>query len=136
VRGIGAAYDYLCENEEAVAVLSGGKGADEDISEARCMYDQLTGKGIDKGRLILEDQSTSTRENIRLSVDLLKERGLGDEVVLISGEYHVARLMYYASQLSVRTGAYPSSTPIILRVPDTVRESSIFWYEWTVGRCL
>ena len=46
-----AAKDYLEENPQAIAVLSGGQGADEDISEAECMYEYLSAHGITPERL-------------------------------------------------------------------------------------
>ena len=53
---------YLEENPGTKAVLSGGKGDGENISEAEAMYRYLTGHGIDGDRLIREEESTSTKE--------------------------------------------------------------------------
>jgi len=47
---------YLEENPGTKAVLSGGKGDGENISEAEAMYRYLTGHGIDGDRLIREDE--------------------------------------------------------------------------------
>jgi len=38
IERLEAAYEYLTEHEEAMCVLSGGKGPGESISEAECMY--------------------------------------------------------------------------------------------------
>ena len=43
---------YLEENPGTKAVLSGGKGDGENISEAEAMYCYLTGHGINGDRLI------------------------------------------------------------------------------------
>jgi len=59
-------YQYLNENPKLQCILSGGQGANEEISEAKCMYQYLVSKGIDPHRLYQEDKSTSTRENIFL----------------------------------------------------------------------
>ena len=48
---IGAAYDYLIANPDAKAILCGGQGPGEDITEADCMYGELTRMGIDSSRL-------------------------------------------------------------------------------------
>ena len=58
---------YLEENPGTKAVLSGGKGDGENISEAEAMYRYLTGHGIDGDRLIREEESTSTKENLEFS---------------------------------------------------------------------
>ena len=70
---IDAAEDYLRANPDTRAVLSGGQGADELISEAQCMYNVLTARGIDGARLLLEDRSRDTNENIRNSLALMEE---------------------------------------------------------------
>ena len=58
---------YLEENPGTKAVLSGGKGDGENISEAEAMYRYLIGHGIEGNRLILEEESTSTKENLEFS---------------------------------------------------------------------
>ena len=62
-----AAQDYLARYPEAVAVLSGAQGDGESITEARCMYDWLTARGVDPARLRLETKATTTEENLRCS---------------------------------------------------------------------
>ena len=57
-----AAAKYMKKNESAVAILSGGQGADENISEAECMYDLMQSFGVDKNRLFIENESTSTKQ--------------------------------------------------------------------------
>ena len=59
-----AALDYLGANPDALAVVSGGQGEGEDITEAQAMADYLTAHGIDSARIMQEDQSRTTRENL------------------------------------------------------------------------
>lgn len=99
-----SAYEYLKENENAVAILSGGQGADEDISEAQCMYNLLTQKGIAKNRLILEKKSTSTDENIRFSKELINE----SSVAVATSEYHQLRAKMICARYGIN--AYPISS--------------------------
>lgn len=86
-----AAADYLNENPDAVAVLSGGQGSDEDITEAQCMENVLIEMGIDKSRLYQENQSTNTLENIAYSNKVIKENGLSTDVVIVTNEFHEYR---------------------------------------------
>lgn len=58
----------ILKNDNTILVLSGGQGNGEDVSEAQAMYDYLVQKGVDKSRLLLEDKSTSTVENIEYSM--------------------------------------------------------------------
>ncbi len=94
---IDAAEEYLRNNPDTVAVLSGGKGHDEPISEAECMYNVLTSRGIDASRLILEDRSTNTNENIRYSLELMEK---GARFGVVTNNFHVFRAVRIAETLS------------------------------------
>ena len=61
------AKEYMQANPETIAVLSGGQGKMEEISEAECMRRYLEKAGISRERLILEQRSTTTRQNLRYS---------------------------------------------------------------------
>ena len=71
-----AAIEYLQEHPGLHCVLSGGKGENEKISEAECMFRYMTARGIAPERLIRENRSVSTRENLRFSLQKLREAGL------------------------------------------------------------
>ena len=90
------AYTYLTENPETLCVLSGGQGSNEPVSEAQGMYDALVKKGIDPKRLILEDQSTNTRENLIFSAELIPESAT---VGIITNGFHVCRSLHLADAL-------------------------------------
>ena len=49
------ALDYLEDHPDLTIVVAGGQGDDEHVSEAQCMYDYLTGHGVDGGQILLED---------------------------------------------------------------------------------
>ena len=86
-----AADAYLSTHPEASCVLSGGQGADEEISEASCMYAYLREKGIEENRLILEDRSVNTDQNLGYSI--AKMTGSKEKVVIISNRFHVYRAL-------------------------------------------
>ena len=97
------AYDYLHENPRTKAVLSGGQGEGEDISEAACMYRYLTEHGIAPERILIEDQSTSTKENLAFSKAVIEaDGGNADRVVIVSSGYHLYRAGQMAAQLGIR----------------------------------
>ncbi len=82
------ALQYLEENPETKAVLSGGQGEGEDISEAQAMCNYLVEHGIDRERLILEGRSTSTTENLKFSLEII---GLDHSVGVVTNSFHVFR---------------------------------------------
>ena len=90
---IDAAERYLKAHPDIPAVLSGGQGPGEDISEADCMADWLIAYGVDESRIYREDRSTSTQENFAYSEEIMAELGLdaGDMFAFVTNDYHIFR---------------------------------------------
>ncbi len=109
---IHGAYDYLAAHPDVTAVLSGGQGADEPIPEAQAMYDELVKLGIDENRLWMEDQATSTWENLNFSLDLIEAKtGVRPETLgIISSEYHLFRSSLFARKCGVDFVGIPAKT--------------------------
>ena len=96
-----AALDYLEENPDIPVVLTGGLGYGEEITEARCMYDWLTARGVDPARLILEEQAGNTAENFAFSKELLEEQGIDPAenlVAVVTNDFHIARSRLIAAR--------------------------------------
>lgn len=91
------AAEYHKQNPEAMIIVSGGQGPQEDISEALAMKRYLVAKGIDEEKIIMEDKSTSTITNFEYSHKIMNERGLpSDSVVFVTNGYHIYRAASYA----------------------------------------
>lgn len=122
-RRIQAAYEALQQYPEMIAVVSGGKGAQEDISEAACIAQELIARGISADRILLEDQSTSTSENLRFSGEILRQLGIDTPVLLATDGYHQLRAAYLAELEGVRVcGAVSAATSWYLVPTYWVRE--------------
>lgn len=106
---IEAAFEYLEKNPGASAVLSGGRGDDEPESEAECMYKELVKMGIEENRLIKEDKSTSTRENVAFSKKLLKNGG-EDGVAIVTDVFHEYRASLICADCGIRAYAVGAHT--------------------------
>lgn len=133
---IDRAYTYLSENPDAICIATGGKGSDENISEAQCIYDHLTAMGIDGSRIWLEDQATSTIENFRYSVALIGEKTgtVPQQVTVLSNEFHLFRASIMAKDCGLEADfvAAPTSKSLI-RISYTVREVFALWKYLTIG---
>lgn len=130
------AMDYLFEYPDSVAIVSGGQGKGEDITEAQCMYDYLIEHGYDESRIIMEDKATSTLENLRFSFDIIRERG--DEpdgnVAIVSSSYHLYRAKQMAKNLGVEAAGvagYPGY-PLVM-VNFFIREAFGVTHLWVFG---
>lgn len=113
---INAAAGYLSEHPEAVAVASGGQGNGEDISEAEAIKRGLMRRGIAEERILTEDRSTSTVENLKFSAEVIaayeekmsggqnkngnavSETGAAfpEKVVVVTNDFHVYRAVRLA----------------------------------------
>ena len=108
-RRLDAAYDYLCDNKDVTVIVSGGQGSDETISEAQCMSEYLISKGIDSERIIIEDKSSSTYENLKFSREIIKENALCEKITIVTDGYHQLRAEIIAADLGM--DAYNISAP-------------------------
>ena len=110
-RRLDAAKELLESDGELVCVVSGGKGTGEDISEAQCMKEYLVSCGIDEKRIIEEDRSTTTYENLKFTRDILDERGLGRDIIIATDAFHEYRASLLAKKLGYSsTSACPAFT--------------------------
>lgn len=129
---IEAAAKYMENNPDVIAIVTGGKADDGNISEAQCMYNGLTELGIDPDRIILEDKATSTMENFQFSLELL-EKELGRvprNIGVLSSEFHLLRARLIAKSYGLDVASIPAHTS------DTegffkyfVREIFVIWYD-------
>lgn len=90
-RRLDSAYKYLSENPEVKVIVSGGKGSDENISEAECMADYLIKKGISPERIFKEDKSASTAENLKFSKNIIDKYNLSKNITIVTDGYHQTR---------------------------------------------
>ena len=130
VARLEAALDYLEENSDSACILSGGQGADEDISEAECMYRYLVEKGISPDRLYKEDKSTSTRENLAFSKEIIEREGLNPDVAIATNEFHEYRAQRIAGTLGIKSGAVSGITEVWVVPTYYMRELYGILYEW------
>jgi uncharacterized SAM-binding protein YcdF (DUF218 family) len=82
-------------------VLSGGKGTDEVVAEAVAMGDYAERQGVPRDRMVIEDRSTTTEENLVNSREMLAERGLTGKVVVVTSNYHAMRAASLTEQLGI-----------------------------------
>ncbi|MCR4780221.1 MAG: YdcF family protein, partial [Ruminiclostridium sp.] len=113
------AEEYLKSHPNAVCVVAGGKGSNEEISEAECMFRYLTRHGIDESRIFKEDRSVDTTENLRFSNEIIESEGLPKNVVVVSECYHIYRGVRQAKLNGLSAaGIYPDPDPVIITMPS------------------
>ena len=128
--------EYMQENPEAVAIVSGSQAEDEIVSEASVMKRWLEDQGIAPERILLEDQANSTYENLVFSLKMIEATG-GDpqgDVVIVSSDYHLCRIRLLAEALGCRPQCIAGQTSyLILMLNYAVREAFALWEIWVFG---
>ncbi len=122
------AYDYLKENENMICIVSGGQGANEPTTEAEAMKLYLENRGIDPERIYLEDQSSTTMENLENSKEIIdeirKEEGKEEySAGIVTNNFHTfrsTRLAHHAGLQNV-SGISAGASPFYF-LNNVVRE--------------
>ncbi len=134
LRGrINAAYDYLTAHPDALCVASGGQNGSEPISEAQCIRDTLVSMGIAPERILLEDQSASTEENLAFSAALLREKGLSTDVAIASDNFHQLRAAIWAERSGLTPYSDGCASPWFLTAGYWARETAALLYMVVTG---
>ncbi len=114
------AVSKLSDNSVPI-IVSGGQGPDEWISEAEAMKHYLVVNGISEERIIKEDQSTSTRENIQYS-NTLMTANKDLSVVIFTSDYHMYRAKMLGDAIGWQTQGQSAKNPVFVRINYMVRE--------------
>ena len=113
--------------DEAFIIVSGGKGSKDSLPEAQAMRNYLIGKGIPDDKILLEDQSRSTRENLKFSRKIINERGGSDKIALVTSSYHVLRCLWLSRKIHFDCVGIGSHTEHTKRFRREKREKKILF---------
>lgn len=124
VERLKVAKEYLIDNEDVKVVVSGGQGANEHVSEAFAMKKYLVDNGIEKSRIIMEDKSTSTFENLKFSLDEIRKVDNREDltVLIATNKYHIFRSKLLANRLGLKTYGLPAKIPPTIILHSYIRE--------------
>lgn len=126
-----AALEYLNKNPNTICIVSGGKGKNEPFSEAEGMAGYLVQNGVDKERIILEDRSLNTVQNIQNSKELMKESYQG--VGIITNNFHMFRALQLAKSQGLEDVCGIATKSNWLYLPNNVlRECCGILKDWLV----
>lgn len=118
---IQTAYEYMMENPDTILIASGGKGWDEKISEAECIRNTLVEMGLPESRILLEDKSRDTIENIENSYELIADKE--SNVGIVTNGFHIWRSVSIAkSQGHENVSGVPAKTLMPVGIHYIVRE--------------
>ncbi len=113
------AASYLDENPRTRAVTTGGQGFDEGLAESLAAKNVLTGAGVAAERILTEEKSTSTQENLRYALEAIEAAGgsADDSVVIVTSAFHVYRAKKLAAAAGFSNVSAKGSKDLPLLVP-------------------
>lgn len=99
-----AIHVYNKAKTKPIIIPSGGRGSDETVSEAQAMKDYLLEHGIPESDIYMEDESTTTMENLANCKKYIDSRAGGKKphIALVSSNYHIYRCLLYAEKLKMK----------------------------------
>lgn len=119
-RRLDKAVEYLNANPDTIAIVSGGQGSNEVISEAAGMQQYLLNAGVDEERILLEDRSTNTCENLAFSSELIdKEKS---RVVIVTNNFHVFRALKIAQKQGYHAEGLAADSVVWMLPNNLLRE--------------
>lgn len=126
-------------NPEVMLVVSGGQGPGEDVPEAVAMARYLTERGVPEDRIIIEDASRTTQQNLAFSKALMAARKPDFRAVVVTNDYHAFRAATYARKARLRAQVIGAPTARYFVPSATIREfvailAASVWVH--VGVCL
>lgn len=113
---LGKSLVYINKHPDTKIILSGGRGPGEDITEAEAMKKYLISKGVDESKIIKEEKSTNTFENLKNSKKIIE--GLQEtqnvknvKIEIVTSDFHMFRAKMLAKREGFTAYGYPSETP-------------------------
>lgn len=110
---------------QAVVVVSGGVDFGQTRSEAQVMGDYLREAGLPAGRIVQEEASSSTEQNLLFSKPLLAQRGVStvQPIQLVTSDFHTLRARWIARRAGYeRVSLAGAPTPLYVRYNAWLRE--------------
>ncbi|MDE7325644.1 MAG: YdcF family protein [Lachnospiraceae bacterium] len=112
---IDSAAEYLTAHPQIKVICSGGQGKGENLPEALAIKNGLVAKGISPSRILIEDRSTNTVENLRFCLDLLPDPS--SPTIIVTNDFHcmraglIAKKCGYANSFTLPAGQFLLTTP-------------------------
>ena len=130
------AVDYHEKNENAVIIVAGGQGPQETITEAAAMEKYLISAGVPKDKIIKEDKSTSTSENLIFSKKILDEYFAEKPytLALTTNTFHIYRAEHLAYRNGINVNRIHAGLSLYNLPVNYVREFFAVVIAWIFGR--
>lgn len=123
---------FYRKNPGIQIIVSGGRGKGEDITEAEAMKHYLVERGVPRESILCEEASTTTKENLLYSRELMPDRD--GTVGIVTNNFHMYRSVEIAKRLGyTKIVPIPAGCDPVLFANYMVREFFAVWKMWLLG---
>ncbi|MQS76258.1 YdcF family protein [Companilactobacillus halodurans] len=123
---------YSDFQKKPLIIVSGGKSSTSDYTEAQLMQEYLIENGIPEDKIVLEDQSVNTIQNLEYSSIRIRQNLSKDtrpRVIIVTSDYHIPRTKLHIKKLGIKVQFAAKKTVSMLKWPAMFREfTAIIWY--------
>lgn len=117
------AAEYLKEHEKIIVIACGGiVHKDQTKSEAQAICEGLVQLGVDESRIVLEDKSTTTRENFINAKDIMSASNVPISVAILSSDFHLLRANIIAKKCGLDVTTIAADSPKKQKIKNYLRE--------------
>lgn len=126
---------YLYENGYVdYIILTGGFGEGSYKSDSQVAKEYALSQGVPDDKILIEEKSTITEENLEFSKEIMDEKGLSTAII-VSDPLHMKRSMLMAEDYKINAASSPTTTSMYkslkTKIPFLLREE--FFY---IGYCV
>jgi len=128
-RRLDKAIETLKAHPGALCIVAGGQGPDAIITEAAAMRQYLINHNIAEERIIKENRSSDTFQNLLFSREIIEQDNINDgHIIILTSEFHIPRAMMLARRIfgDAYLYAVKADTPFALFSAGMTREFFAF----------
>lgn len=116
------AADLYEKGAAPLIVVTGGKQAGDAVTQGVSGYLYLRDRGVPEDAIKVEVQGRDSYEELSASAVILREAGVGDDVLIVTDPYHAFRVHAIAHEVGLQAHVSPTSSPSSLR--ELARETA------------
>ena len=117
------ALDYLNTHKDTKVICSGGQGVSEDVPESVAMDNYFKENGINKDRILQDNKSMSTIQNLEFSKKILDGRGDSkDTIAVVTSSFNILRAKIIADQIGLSANYIGSDSKFRFNINYSIRE--------------
>lgn len=117
------AIEYSKKYPHLKIFLTGGQGINENIPESTAFKNYFIQNGIDEDRILYEDKSASTDENIKFMLETLETKNIKvEKILLVTSDFHMPRAVIITKHYGITPFPLSSKTRLVTFLPNIMRE--------------